>query len=89
MADWIEGQCYVNNIEINTFLFADDHVIVANSEDNLQRAIHRLNVKSKYYNMRIYIDETKVLALSPVRIKIVINERILEQVLKFNYVRWL
>jgi hypothetical protein len=85
----LKDKYYVNNIEINTFLFADDHVIVANSEDNLQRAIHRLNLKSKYYNMRISIDETKVLDLSPVRIKTVINERILERVLNFNYVLWL
>jgi hypothetical protein len=37
--------------------------------------------------MRISFDKTKVLALrgkDPVRIKIVINERILEQVLNFN-----
>jgi hypothetical protein len=73
----VKDKCYANNIEIKTFLFADDHVIVANSEDNLQRAIHRLNSNSKYYNTRIYKDETKVLPLSPVRIKIVINERIL------------
>jgi hypothetical protein len=52
-------------------------VILANSEDNLQRAIHRLNVTSKDYNMRISIDKTKILALrgkDPIRIKIVINE---------------
>jgi hypothetical protein len=51
-------------------------VILANSEDNLQSAIHRLNVISKVYNMRISIDKTKVVALKekdPIRIKIVIN----------------
>jgi hypothetical protein len=30
---------------------------------NLQRAIHRLNVISKDYNMRISVDKTEVLAL--------------------------
>jgi hypothetical protein len=38
--------------------------------------------------MGISIDKTKVLALrgkDPIRIKIVINERILDQVLNFNY----
>jgi hypothetical protein len=62
--------------------------LIASSEDNLQRAIHRLNVISKDYNMRISIDKTKVLALrgkDPIRIKIVINERNLDQVLNFNY----
>jgi hypothetical protein len=37
----------INNIEINTLLFADDQVILSNSEDNLQRVIHRLNVIRK------------------------------------------
>jgi hypothetical protein len=63
-------------------------VILANSEDNLQRAIHRLNVISEDYNMRISIHKTKVLALrgkDPKRIKIVIKQRILDQVLNFNY----
>jgi hypothetical protein len=75
------------NIEINTFLFADDQVILANSEDNLQRAIHRLHVISKDYNMIISIDKTKVFALrvkDPIRIKTVINERILDQVLNLT-----
>jgi hypothetical protein len=38
--------------------------------------------------MRISIDKTKVLALrgkDPIRIKIVIDERIIDQVLNFNY----
>jgi hypothetical protein len=50
--------------------------------------MHRLNVISKDYNMRISVDKTKVLALRAkdrIRIKIVINERIFEQVLNFNY----
>jgi hypothetical protein len=75
-------------LKLIPFFFADDQVILANSEGNLQRAIHRLNVICKDYNMRISIDKTKVLALrgkDPVRIRIVINERILDQVLNFNY----
>jgi hypothetical protein len=40
----MKDRFYVNNIEINTVLFADDQVILANSKDTLQRAIHRLNV---------------------------------------------
>jgi hypothetical protein len=60
-------------------------VILASSEDNLQRAIHRLNVLSKDYNMRTSIDKTKVSGKHPISIKIIINERILDQVLNFNY----
>jgi hypothetical protein len=57
-------------------------VILANSEGNLQIVIHRLNVIIKDYNMRMSIDKTKVLASRGkdlIRIKIVINERILDK----------
>jgi hypothetical protein len=53
----LKDKFYINNIEINNPLSADDQVILANSEDNLQRALHRLNVISKDYNMRISIDK--------------------------------
>jgi hypothetical protein len=84
----LKDKFYINNIEINTLLFADDQVFLANSEDNVQRAIRRLNVTSKDYNMRIATDKTKRLALrgkDPIRIKTVINERIFDQVLNFYY----
>jgi hypothetical protein len=44
--------------------------------------------KHKDYSMRISVDKTKVLALrgkDHIRIKIVIFEQILDQVLNFNY----
>jgi hypothetical protein len=87
----LKDKFYINNTEINTLLSANDQVILANSEDNLQRAIHRLYVISKDYNVRISIDITKVLALrgkDPIRIKIVINAQILDQVLNFNYLSY-
>jgi hypothetical protein len=83
----LKDKFYIINIEVNTLLFADDEVISENSEYNLQRHIHRLNVRSEDYNMRISIDKIKVLALrgkDPIRIKIVIIELIFEQVLNFS-----
>jgi hypothetical protein len=47
-----------------------------------------LNVISKDYNIRISTDKTNILALrgnDSIRIKIVMNERILDQVLNVNY----
>jgi hypothetical protein len=58
--------------ELKDKFYINNMVILTNSEDNLQRAIHRLNVVSKDYNMRISTDTTKVLALrrkDPIRIK--------------------
>jgi hypothetical protein len=59
----LEDKCNINNIEINTVLFADDQVILGRKDDNLHRTIHRLNVISKDYNMRISIDKTKGFSL--------------------------
>jgi hypothetical protein len=59
----LEDKCYINNIEINTVLFADDQVILGKKEGNRHRTIHRLNVISEDYNMRISIDKTKGFSL--------------------------
>jgi hypothetical protein len=52
------------------------------------KTVRKIMAKSNKANgMQKYrLNKTNVLALSPVRIKIVINERILEQVLNSNYV---
>jgi hypothetical protein len=55
----LKDKFYVNNIEINTLLFVDDQVVLANSEDSFQRAIHRLNAISKDYNMRVFLTKQK------------------------------
>jgi hypothetical protein len=59
----LKDKFYIDNIDIDILLFADDQVILVNSEHNLQRVIHGLIVIGKDYNMRISIDKTKVLAL--------------------------
>lgn len=78
----------VNNIEIDTLLYADDQVLIANSEDGLQRAIYKLNIVAREYNMKISEKKTKVTAFKgkyPLRSKIVINDMIIEQVMYFKY----
>ena len=74
--------------KLNTFLFADDQVIISNTEDNLQKAIFKLNNLITEYGLSISTNKTKTMAfkgLEPLRSKIVINNQIIEQVNIFNY----
>jgi hypothetical protein len=55
----IKSSCYTTGIKIsndtklNTILFADDQVVIANSEDNLQRGLHSLHQTVQTFGMRI------------------------------------
>ena len=69
-------------------LFADDHVIIADTEDNLQKAVHKLNQIITEYGLTISVQKTKSMAFKgrdPVRTKIVIHNKITEQVKIINY----
>jgi hypothetical protein len=60
---------------LDTLLFADDQVLIASSEDELQRAIYNLQKKVSDFDMSISIEKTKITAFSgkdPVRSKICI-----------------
>jgi hypothetical protein len=73
---------------LDTLLFADDQVIVAQNEDELQRAVYNLQVTASEFNMSISAEETKIIAFAlkePVTSKICVNGKILEQVNTFNY----
>jgi hypothetical protein len=77
-----------NNIKLNTILFADDKVIIDNSEDNLQRGVCTLNNTLNRFGLTISCKKSKVMAFigqEPVRSKITINDRIFENVNKFKY----
>ena len=69
-------------------LFADDQVITADTKDNLQKAAHKLNQVITEYGLTISVQKTKSLAFKgrdPVRTKIVIDIKIMEQINLFNY----
>ena len=48
-------------VYLNTLLFADDQVIIQDSEDKLQKSIYILNQMSKDYNLKISRDKTKIM----------------------------
>jgi hypothetical protein len=52
-----------NNKYINTILFADDQVLLAETEDHLQENVTKLNKILKLYYMRISNNKTKAGAM--------------------------
>ena len=40
------------NLYLNTLLFADDRVIIQDSEDKLQKSVYILNQMSKHYTSK-------------------------------------
>jgi hypothetical protein len=84
----INGIKLSKNHQLSTLLFADDQGIIADRKDNLQRAAHKLNQIITEYGLTISVQKTKSMAFSgrdPVRTKIVIDNKIIEQVNSFNY----
>jgi hypothetical protein len=79
---------YFKELIFNTLLFADDQLIVADTEDNLQRAVYLLYSISKEYNLEIATGKTKVFGFvgtDHLKAKIIINDETLDQVSQFTY----
>lgn len=73
---------------LNILLYADDVVLIQETEDDLQRSIHHLHQICQNYNIEISKEKTKVMAnwgKIPIRSKIVVDDKIIEQVSSFNY----
>ena len=45
------------NQQLSTLLFADDQVIIADTEDNLQKAAHKLNQTITEYDLTISVQK--------------------------------
>jgi len=76
---------------VNTILYADDHILMATSEDDLQTMAHHLNHIARKYKMTISSTKTKSMAMwgnHTQRVKIVINDNIIEKVTDFKYLRY-
>ena len=61
--------------------------LIADTEDNLQKAAYKLNHIITEYGLTISVQKTKSMAFKgrdPVRTKIVIDNKIIEQVNSFN-----
>jgi hypothetical protein len=81
------GHCYQGILAIHNVI-ADDQVIISNTEDNLQKAAHKLNQIITERGLNISVHKTKWMAFKgqePVRSKIVIANKIIKQVHSVNY----
>ena len=79
---------YFKELISTTLLFADDQLIIADTEDNLQRAVYLLYNISKEYNLEIATGKTKVFGFvgtDHLREKIIIKDETLDQVSQFTY----
>jgi hypothetical protein len=66
----------LKNQQLSTLLFADDQVIIADTE-NLQKAAHKLDRLTTEYDLTISVQKTKSIAFKgrdPVRTKILITK---------------
>ncbi|KAH1008183.1 hypothetical protein HUJ05_008764 [Dendroctonus ponderosae] len=72
---------------ISIICYTNGATILAETEDNLQRQLHRFNQVSTQFNMQISISKTKCMtfAREPTRCKPVINNEIVGQVTTFRY----
>jgi hypothetical protein len=69
-------------------MYAADQVLLAHTEDDLQRAVTGLNYILQLYNLQISEIKTKAMEIQGKywrRVKIVINNKIIEQVSSFTY----
>ena len=73
---------------MNTIPYADDQILIATSEDELQTMVYHLNLTTRKYRMTICSTKIKSMAMwgnHIQRAKIGINDNIIEQVTDFKY----
>jgi hypothetical protein len=54
----------VEGININNILNADDYVLIADSEEELQRLVDKLAAECKVVGLRIYIGKTETMIIN-------------------------
>lgn len=77
----------MGNKEIQILCYADDTILIAENEDDLQRLMHQFNITAKKFNMKISAEKTKSVVISkePIRCKLEIDNQIIEQVMAIKY----
>jgi hypothetical protein len=73
---------------VNAILYADDQILMATSEDELQIMAYLLNLIARKYKMAISSTKTKSMVMCGnhiQRAKIVINDNPIEEVTDFKY----
>jgi hypothetical protein len=87
-----KGIQLTNSKIINTILYADDQILMATSENELQTIAYCLNLIARKYKLNISNSKTKSMTICGnhiQRVKIVINDNSIEQVSEFKYLGYL
>ena len=73
--------------DINIVCYADDAVLITESEDDLQRLLHQFGKIAEKFNMQVSVEKTKSLVVSKesIRCKLEFKNRMVEQVMTFKY----
>jgi len=82
--DGFQGGLQIRGRMIVNFRYADDIILLATSEAELQELVDRLDQVSHKYSLLINIDKTKIM-VSDVACRILIQNELLEQVDMFPY----
>jgi len=80
-----QGGLLIGGRRISNLRYADDILLIATSEQELQVLVDRDNTVSNQYNLMINVDKTKVMATCKNKCNILINNEKLQQVDTFKY----
>lgn len=78
----------INGKVINNISYADDRVIIAETEEQMQRMLDIINKEGKKYGMKINTEKTKIMKFSKSissDVKVKIDNKIIKQVTEFKY----
>lgn len=77
----------MGNRYIKILCYADDAILIAEDEDGLQRLLYRFTTTAQDFNMIISTKKTQSMVISkePIRCKVVANDKIIDQVMRFKY----
>ena len=79
--DGFQGGLQIGGQMITNLRYADDIILLATSEAELQELVDRLNRVSRKYSLLINVDKTKVMASDGIACRILIQNELLEQYL--------
>ena len=83
-----KGIALSTSTKVSTPLFADDQVIIAHSEDSLQRRVFALHNIANNFGMEISSGKSETMAFlgqDPVRFKTVMDNKCLQKLKNFVY----
>jgi len=83
--DGFQGKLQIGGRIITNLRHADDTILFATSETELQELVNRLDRVSCKYSLLINVDKTKVMASDGIACRVLIQNELLEQVNTFPY----